>query len=156
MSAEGIYLDALAKVRTIARDGDRLTLRGPATDLVYAVVVPPEPSALTGTTWRLESLLTGRGPDGAASSVRGGQLVLHDDGTFSGSTGCNAVSGKWEQDGDVLTTSDVASEARGCGDLARQEEHVLEVLNSEMTYTIDGRSLLLQQKDGELGLSFRG
>lgn len=44
-------------------------------------------------------------------------LALEEDGTLSGTDGCNRLSGSWEQDGEVITFGEVATTMMACPDV---------------------------------------
>jgi heat shock protein HslJ len=81
MDLEAAYMAALQAVTALEVDGDDLHLTGPEVDLRFARVQPLPTSDLTGTTWTLESLITGD----AVSSVGGdpATLELTEDGLAS-------------------------------------------------------------------------
>jgi heat shock protein HslJ len=152
--SESAYLDALMAVDRHERDAEQLVLTGPDIQLRFDPVAPEEDAALTGTEWRLESLLSGGGPDGTASSTMAeATLRLDDDGSFAANDGCNTLDGRWALDGDVLRLDAVTTTDMACPDVAQQTEQVATVLQGEPTVAHEGRRLTLTA--GELGLDFR-
>jgi heat shock protein HslJ len=151
MALEAAYLAALELVTDATRTDDTLTLSGPEVELEYATVPPEADAELVGTTWALESLVSGD----AVSSVMGeATLVLADDGTLSGSTGCRSFGGDYAVDGTTLAVGDLAVDMRACDETtASQDGTVLAVLESDPTFSIDGSRLSL--RDGETGLDYR-
>jgi heat shock protein HslJ len=152
MAAETAYLTALGTADRMARDGDELVLTGPDGSLRFSRQAPVPDRELAGTTWTLDTLVDGE----VASSVLGeAVLELADDGTATGSTGCRGFLGTWQVAGDVLTL-DVARDDIGCpGDVGRQDEHVLAVLDAAPHVAIDGDRLTLTAPDGR-ALVYRG
>jgi heat shock protein HslJ len=153
METESAYLAALARVTTIARDGDQLTLSGDGVTLTFEVVPPIDPEALVGTTWVLDTLVTGE----AASSVMGdpATLLLKDDGVFEGSTGCREFSGRYQATGDTITATDLVTNDNACPpDLEAQDAHVLEVLGDGFTTEIEGNRLWVHSRRGDNGLGY--
>jgi heat shock protein HslJ len=152
--SESAYLDALMAVDRHDRDGEQLVLTGPDVELRFDPVPPEEEAALTGTVWRLESLIFGSGPDGAVSSTMApAELELREAGTFSATDGCNQLDGRWEADGEVLRLTDASTTDMACPDAAQQADHVVDVLLGEPTFELDGRRLTLRVD--ELGLDYR-
>lgn len=152
MSAESAYLAALGKVRAATRDGDVLTLIGPGVDLEFERLVPPPPAALLGTTWTLDSIITGD----SVSSVMGdpATLVLGADGSVNGSTGCQGFTARSTESNGVLRLSDLAGDGAPCAaELSAQDAVVLAILGSELRATIDGQRLTLTGPDGR-GLGY--
>lgn len=167
MAAESAYLDALAQVGTWQVDGDVLRLTGGDVRLTFDRLPRVETTALVGTTWVLDGLVSGTGDSAAVSSVAAGvapaELRLDDDGTFELFTGCRDFAGDWTTSGDEVTFPSwgQTDDSRGigadggltCGAAAEeQERHVLEVLEGGFTATVDGRRLAVQQ--GAVGLTF--
>lgn len=170
MAVEGAYLDALAAVDTWTRpSADELVLAGPGVELGFASL-PPVPTAdLTATTWVLDGLATGTGPDASVSSTAAGAdeatLRLDADGTMEASTGCRTFSGEWVETGDevLLTTFGqrddsphvAADGTTTCAEaVVAQEEKVLSVLGDGFRAEVDGPHLTLTSRDG-LGLTYR-
>ena len=93
MVLETAYLAALQVVDTVARDGATMTFTGPGVELTFDEVPAVADAELTGTTWVLESLVSGD----AVSSTLGEPaiLVLGDDRTLTGSTGCREFTGTY-------------------------------------------------------------
>lgn len=163
MDAEAAYLAALQAVDTIAHEADRLVLMGPGVTLAFGPVEPAAAASLVGTDWRLEALIDASvaGDDddttsAAASSVNGdAMLTVSDDGSVSGSTGCNRFMGDVEVDGSSWRAGPLAATRMACGDaLTRQEQHVLGVLDGTATVDLDGDRLTLTDADGR-GLVYR-
>jgi heat shock protein HslJ len=157
MALEQGYLAALGDVREAAIDGDQLVLTGDGIELRFDPLEAPEPAALIGTPWLLDAVLESGGPDGSASSPVGepATLELSDDGTLTGSTGCNSFSGTYELSEDTLTASDLVSTRIACAEeIAKQETAVLTVLTGPAAVAIDGETLTLTGPHGS-GLVYR-
>lgn len=170
MAAERAYLEALGTVDAWARpSADELVLTGPGTELRFAALPPVPTAELTDTTWVLDGLVSGAGPDAAVSSTVGGAaeatLRLDAAGTLAASTGCRTFDGEWVETGDeVLFTTfgqradspNVATDGTPtCDDgVVAQENHVLSVLGDGFRAEIDGARLTLTSRDG-LGLRYR-
>lgn len=157
--AESAFVEAFTQVRRAVVEDGRLVLTGTAEPLVFAKVEPVDASALVGTTWTLEGVVTGTGDEGAVASPVGDPATfrLDDDGTMTASTGCRGLSGEWTTSGDevLLPTFGVADgEPVTCpGDLGDQDDHVVTVLGDGFRAAVDGDRLTLT--DGELGLVYR-
>lgn len=170
MSIERAYLDALETVDTWERpSADELVLAGGDIELRFEALAPVPTAELTATTWVLDGLMAGAGPDaGVSSTVAGADeatLRLAADGTMQASTGCRTFSGEWIETGDeiLLTTfgerddsPNVAADGTTTCDQAviSQENHVLSVLGDGFSAEVDGRRVTLTSRDG-LGLSYR-
>lgn len=153
--SESAYLDALQAVERYEHTADRLVLSGPDVELRFDAAAAVEDAPLIGTEWQLESLLTGTGPDGTASSTMADAMLhLHDDGTFSATDGCNELTGRWGLDDDVLSTTEVVSTRMACPHVEHQAEHIRHVLvDSAPTVTLEVRRLRLTA--GQRGLDYR-
>jgi len=152
MAAEAAFLAALPGVTGAARDGNSLVLSGPQVELRFVLVPPLADVDLVGTTWILDSLITGE----AVSSTVGDRVTLtfSDDGTISASTGCREVTGGYTiSDGQVQVTLD-PYDAIGCAaPLDVQDTHILDVLSDGFGVSIDGDRLTLSV--GGKGLGYR-
>ena len=154
MAAERAYLAALADVAAFEVAADTLTLRGPGVELVFSRQAPVADADLVGTTWLLDSIVEG---DAVSSTVGAdAHLVFGVDGSLTGSTGCRTFGGTWATDGGgQLVISDVASDGQACpGELARQDQNMLETLSGRVRADVDGNRLTITAPDGT-GLSFR-
>jgi heat shock protein HslJ len=150
MEAESRYIVALAAVDRWTRADEALTLAGDNVELTYRFVAPTPDADLTGTAWRLDGLVDGD----AVSSTMGdpATLVLRDDGTLSGTTGCRTFDGAYELEGGAVRVIQLVNDDRACPDLRQQDEHVLAVLGGGFGYAIDGERLTLSA--GRLGLLY--
>jgi heat shock protein HslJ len=156
MRSEAAYFDALQRVETYDVSTGMLVLRGPEVELIFDPVEPEPDADLEGTAWRLDAIVEGAGPDGSVSSVLGESTLEFDGERLGGHTGCNSFGGDYEVDGERLLTGQIEQTLIGCDDaLASQERHVLEVLQSDPAWSIDGPTLELQADDGR-GLIYRG
>jgi heat shock protein HslJ len=152
MSVEAAYHAALAAVARVAREGDRLTLSGDATELVYEVVPPVPDAALQDTSWMLDSLIQGD----AVASVQGNPgLMLNADGTLAGATGCRDFVGAYVVVGDEVQVTTLTTTDQACAaGIEAQDRFVLEVIEGGFSVTIEGDRLTLGKADG-IGLGYR-
>ena len=140
MEQETAYLAALASVDTWSMDGETLTLSSGDTALLAYVAISQE---LAGSSWDLLAYNNGTG--GFQSTVIDVAVtaLFAEDGTLSGSAGCNSYNATWEADDDKLEIGPVASTAMACADEAvnQQEFRYLELLGQADTYRIDAGTL---------------
>jgi len=118
-----------------------VTTGGIALALAFALVgcAPATPSGNSGAagTW---------GTDAEGEP----QLVLGEDGSLSGTDGCNRLSGSWTQDGATVDFGQVASTMMFC-------EGVDTWLVDLATGTVEGSTLHVLDADGvEIGTLTRG
>ena len=151
-AAEERYIGALEAADTISVDGDALTLTGPDLELVYIRVPPVETKSLVDTTWALEGLIEGVGPDEALSSARPARLRLSSDGTYEGSTGCRDFFGEWDEASDRIVFPIMRFSGRCEPKGTAQDTHVITVLATGATVTVEGETLTLMSARGGLGL----
>jgi heat shock protein HslJ len=170
MDAESAYIAALLAVDTWARpSADELVLTGPDVELRFTALAPVPTADLTGTTWLLDGLTGGTGPDATVSSTVAdaddATLHLDIDGTMTASTGCRTFSGEWIETGDevLLTTFGERDDSPNVADdgtttcsaaVVAQEDHVLSVLGDGFRAEVEGDRLTLVSRDG-LGLTYR-
>ncbi len=153
MTAEATYMAALGRIREIFRDGEELVARGEGVELRFAVLPPPPTAELVGTSWVLDTVLVG---DVAGSPMgEPATLLLNQDGTFSGSTGCRAYSGEWMEQGDQIVAPSWGLDEETCpAELSSQDDHVVSVIGDGFIPTIEGNLLTLMDPGG-VGLVYR-
>ena len=152
MASESAYLAALAEVRSAGVANDRLRLMGDGVDLVFERLVPVPTAALISTDWVLDSLVDGDG----ISSVAGAPATLRlgPGGDVTGSTGCRSFSGRWTEAAGMIAVTDLALGREPCSaDLAAQDAHVIEVLESGFRAEVDGEHLTVAGP-GDRGLRY--
>lgn len=155
-SMEGLYVEALGQVTGFAVDGDTLELtRGDGDPLTFAA---EQPLPLEGTAWRLDGITTGT--DAVSSTLAGTEITatFADDGTLSGSGGCNTYNTTYAVDGEELTVDGgIMSTKMACEqDVMDQEAAFLAALAETSSYEIQGSTLTLSDADGGFLLSFVG
>ena len=148
------FLNALVAAQRIEVDAKRMTLSGPDSLLVFERVPPLAESELVDTRWELNALLEGQGPDGIASSVQGGYLVISSDGRLQGSTGCRPFEGKWTRVGEHIQTVSFGVQGDCPEEQRQQNDHVVDVLGDGFTVQIEQNQLTLYNIRGEQGLLF--
>lgn len=154
MKAEDAYISALPAIETIQRNKDRLTLTGRKSELRYELE-PPIPTAdLVGTRWELESLIYGTGEDGVATSVEPAYLLLKEDGTVAGTSGCRDLYGEWTESGDEISFTTFGAKGSCPKSLQEQDGHVVAVLGDGFTVEIEENRLSVISP-GDLGLDYR-
>lgn len=145
MALESAYLAALAEVTTADRAESSLLLEGPGVELTFALDVPEPDAALVGTAWSLESMVTG---DAVSSVLGSATLVLEEDGTLRGSTGCRDFTARYELSGADLRVSDLAVDQVECAEgIVSQDAHVLGTFEGEVQLSIEGGRLSISGID---------
>lgn len=157
MDQENAYLALLGKAASITVDGDRLTLldgKG-SPILTFSRTIPPAPAPLVGTNWTLQSFHTG---DAVSSLISGTAItaVFGNDGSVTGSAGCNRYFARYTQAGTSLSIGQAGSTKMYCGaeGVMQQESSYLASLARIKTFTISGNQLSLADTNGTTLLSF--
>ncbi|MGB0114755.1 MAG: META domain-containing protein [Ilumatobacteraceae bacterium] len=138
----------LTDAPSIGLDEDILTLQGGDVTMTFAEVEAP---SIEGTTW----IVTGTIANEAITStpVDSAASLTITDGTAAVDTGCNTGSGSVEVTDSTLTFGPLATTRRACvPEINELEAAVLSVLDGEVTYEIDGDTLVI--KSGDIGLEF--
>jgi heat shock protein HslJ len=136
----------------ISLDGETLTLTGADATVTLAAV---QPTALEGTTW----VATGTVANEAITSslVVSEATMTITDGQAQINTGCNTGSASVEITDTTMTFGPMALTKKACEpDLTELEASVVQVLDGEVTYEINGDMLSIRKAgaDGEIGLEF--
>ncbi len=147
MEQEVAYLTALESVDAWAMEDETLTLSsGAAPVLVYAAISQD----LAGTSWDLLAYNNGTG--GFQSTVIDVAVTIDftEDGTLSGSAGCNNYSASWETEDGSIEIGPAASTLMACADeqVQAQETRYLELLGLADTYRVDAGMLEMFDADG--------
>jgi heat shock protein HslJ len=149
MDAEQAFMTVLGEPRTLSRDADTLQMMGDGVELEFRLITPVEPEALVGTVWMLETIIQGE----AASSVQGEpSLVLNDDGTFVGATGCRSLTGRYQISGDELVITEMSADGECPAEFATQDSQIISVLEAPQV-EVDGDRLRMTASGGE-GLEY--
>jgi heat shock protein HslJ len=154
-SLQTAYLTALGRMTTFSV-GDRLTLRGGGADLTYTKGPAGGAVPLVGTQWTLGAIVSGSTIT-APVQDHPATLLLAEDGTASGTTGCNDFNGTYTREGESLTFGPLATTRKFCeGDVNTQEQAFLQAMGQVAGFTIDGPQLRLTDSNGSDLLIFSG
>lgn len=105
-----------------------------------------DPSAVEGVPWVLVSGVDVDGWEASAPSIRFGE-----DGTASGSSGCNQWGGSYAFDGDTLELGEIAMTSMGCPPPADDVERAyMDALQQANRWRLEGEELVLLDDDAEL------
>lgn len=144
-----------------ALDGDELTLSAGGSEIVLLDREVADPDrALEGTRWVVDTLISGGGPDGAASSMAGGTegdawLEIAGDWTFTANSGCREFTGSASADEGRLTFSNVTQTDQACdAEHAEVDDTMMTIFTGEVDYEITAGRLTLSHPDG-VGLGFK-
>ena len=147
MDQEAAYLAALASVDTWSMDGETLTLSSGDTALLRYEAISQD---LAGSSWDLIAYNNGTG--GFQSTVIDVPVtaIFEEDGTLSGTGGCNSYTGSWETDENSIEIGPIASTAMACAepDVMNQETRYLVELQEADTYRVDATTLEMFDAEG--------
>ena len=116
-----------------------------------------EPMPLTGTKWRLNGYNNGKG--GFVSVLLNTEItaVFGDDGSLTGSAGCNNYTASYEVDGKTISLVPLGVTPVLCAESAgimEQESAYLAALESAATHQMTGNSLEARNSNGLRLLSY--
>jgi heat shock protein HslJ len=144
MQQDTWFADILTSKPTVLQSDATITMTSGDTVIIFTneeVVVPD--ASLTGTRWQLDSIIAGD----AASSIPDGvksNIVFGNDGNVAVASGCNNGGGSYTASKDTLTFGPIASTLMMCPPPASDVEgDVLGLLQGEVSYSIDGNTLVL-------------
>lgn len=114
--------------------------------------VPEDSGSLIGD-WKLTAYGPANAPTPAVAGVDAG-LTFNEDGTVSGTSGCNGLGGDYSVEGDKITFGEFVSTLIACDDpIMRQEEAAHRVMTGTATYTIEDDTLTITNNDTVLVLT---
>jgi heat shock protein HslJ len=155
MEQEAAFLGGLPGAANYKIEGRQLTLYDEAGRKIGRFTAV-QAASLTGTSWQLTGYNNGQG---AVVSVTAGveaTAVFAEDGTLSGSAGCNRYSTSFAAEAGALSIGPIVSTMMACADeVMRQETAFLAALDSATAYTIEGEQLALRDSDGSLLATFK-
>jgi heat shock protein HslJ len=138
-------------------EGDTLTITNNDNVLVFtrgslSTDEPSEPVSLVGS-WKLTSYGTADALSSTLADVDA-NLMFNEDGTVTGTSGCNEFGGNYTVDGDQITFEEIVSTLKLCDTpLMGQEEAMTQVLTETAIYQIEGNTLTITNNDRVLVLT---
>lgn len=156
MDQESAYLALLGEVKSYRFQDGQLVMQDSAGKdvLVYSSL---EPTSLVGTSWQVINYNNGK--DAVVSVLGGTNLTAEfgEDGSITGSAGCNNYFGKYEVDGNTIKIGPLASTKMACAEptgIMEQETAYLIALESAATFQITGDQLVLFNADGSRAVDY--
>jgi heat shock protein HslJ len=156
MQQEADYLSALATAASyqIVDGMLEITNAEGATILVFSEQQPP---SLSGATWIATGVNNGKGA--VSSLIIGSEItaLFGEDGSLSGSAGCNNYTTSYEVTGDAISIGPAATTRMMCATpegVMEQEMAYLTALVNSSTHTLSGDRLELRAADGALQVSY--
>ena len=109
----------------------------------------PDATASLIDAWKLTAYGPADAPRPAVEGVDAG-LTFNEDGSVTGSSGCNGLGGDYTVEGDQITFGEFVSTLMACDDpIMAQEEAAHKVMSGTATYTVEGDTLTIT-KDGNV------
>ncbi len=155
MLQETAYLATLSRVASYEISDGQLHLKDEAGTAVLTFVADEAP-ALTDATWKLISYNNGK--EAMVSVILGSEITAKfgEEGTLSGSAGCNNYSAGYETNGDSIIIGPSISTQMFCAEpegVMDQEAQYLAALKNAAVYQIDGSRLEIRDANGS-GVAF--
>jgi heat shock protein HslJ len=98
-------------------------------------------------SWKLTAYGPVDSPFPAMTDTEAG-ITFNEDGTVTGTSGCNGFGGEYTVEGDQITFGQITSTLMACEDqIMAQENIVHQVLTGTATYKIEGSTLTLTNND---------
>jgi len=158
MEVEQAFRDSLMRVTTAQRSGSTLLFSSPGVNLEFTLLAPAPTADLVGVTWMLSEILQGdtatSPAEGADDPAEPAMLVLRDDGTLTGHTGCRELRGDYVVNGDEILFTSFSADGDCIPELEWQDNQLITVLGDGFTAEIVGNRLTVTSSGGE-GLMFR-
>lgn len=134
----------LAASPAVALDGETLTLTGSDATITLAEIADAE---IEGTTWTVVGVIDG---DAVSSVPADAATITITDGALALNSGCNTGGGDVTVGESTLTFGPVILTRMACTDdaLTQLEAAVTTVLDGEVSYEIDGATLILTNGSG--------
>jgi heat shock protein HslJ len=155
MKQAGDYMAALASAATYQVQENALDLLDAGGNVVATFTA--QPTSLAGTSWTVIGYNNGK--QAVVSVIIGTELtaVFGEDGTLSGSAGCNSYTAGYQVDGENVSIGPAAATRMMCAEPAGimdQEGQYLAALESAATYRMEGDRLEMRTADGALAADF--
>lgn len=156
MSVEAAYFAALEQTAAFRIDRSTLTLSD-ADGQALLTFEETQEAALAGPTWQATGI--NNGAEAVVSALEAAEVtaVFAEDGTVSGSSGCNTYGGSYTVDGSSIAIGPLASTEMACSEpdgVMTQETQFLVAMERASEYRIDGSTLELRDDTGALQVSF--
>ncbi|MEA2024097.1 MAG: META domain-containing protein [Actinomycetota bacterium] len=153
MDQEAAYLAALQSVDAWTTDGETLTLSSNGSPVLKYAAISQD---LAGTSWDLIAYNNGTGGFESAWGDEPVTAAFADDGTLSGSAGCNNYNASWATEDGSIEIGPAASTRMMCVDeqIMTQESRYLELLGLAATYRVDAGTLDMFDADGTRVLQY--
>ena len=156
MDQEAAYLKTLSLAASYQISGGLLQIVD-ASGKQILVFSGKQPTSLTGIVWKMISYNNGTG--GVVSALPGIEVTatFGEDGSLTGSAGCNRYTSSYQQDGEYLTIGPIASTFMMCSEpdgVMDQETAYLKALETVASFELKGDRLTLRTASGAIAVEF--
>lgn len=156
MDQESAYLASMQSAASFEISDGKLSLFDEDGGLLLRFAEAAQPS-LVGTAWKMISYNNGKG--GVVSALADADVTAEfsEDGSLSGSAGCNEYSASYEAEYDKMTISGASSTEMYCESpegVMEQEDAYLDALQAVATYEIRGEHVTMRDAGGAIQVEF--
>ncbi|MDM8531299.1 META domain-containing protein [Anaerolineales bacterium HSG25] len=150
---ETAYQAMLGMVASYQLENDTLSLLD-ADGNVVATFAPMESVTLAGSSWIVT--FYNNGQQGAVSVIAETEItaVFGEDGTLSGSSGCNTYKTTYEAVDGTISIGPAITTRMACEGVMDQESQYLTALSTASTYTIELDSMDMRTAEGAIAVQF--
>lgn len=150
---ESAVVAALPNVTSFTADGDLILKDGSGSALLtYA----PGIADLAGTSWQATGINNGNEAVVSTAATSGVTAVFGDDGTLTGSGGCNTYSATYTSGSGEIAIGPVAATKKACPDeVMTMEQQYFAALAASTAYVIEGTTLTLRDAAGATQATFQ-
>jgi heat shock protein HslJ len=149
------YMSALESAASYRVEGDTLELLD--ADGAVLAAFTAQPTSLAGTSWTVISYNNGN--EAVVTVIIGTELTADfgEDGSLSGSAGCNNYTTSYQVDGEAISIGPAATTRKMCAEpegIMEQEAQYLAALETAATYRMEGENLEMRTADGAMVANF--
>ncbi|MCI0543477.1 MAG: META domain-containing protein [Actinobacteria bacterium] len=139
MTLEESFLGALPRIDASRVEDDRLILTGPGVELVFERLDPVDLEAVLGVVWVMEAHYQGEvvTPNEGDPAT----LELSADGSFTGSTGCRTLTGRYVVSGAEIVFAEMAAHGECPASLQDQDGRVISGLEGGFRVVVEDGTL---------------
>ncbi|MBB1516799.1 META domain-containing protein [Tessaracoccus sp. MC1679] len=152
MALESSFFTALTDARGFAVDGETLTLNDEGGEALGTFAAQSQ--ELADTTWAITSYNDGSAAVSPLADTET-ELTFADDGTLSGTGGCNRLLGSYTAGDGEISFGTIATTQMACmtpEGLMDQEAAIVAALESAATYSIEGDMLEMRTADDAIAV----
>ena len=154
MALESAFFTALTSARGFAVEDETLTLNDESGAPLGTLAAQSQD--LAGTTWNITAYNDGVSAVVSVLESAEANLTFADDGTISGTAGCNRVLGSYTAGDGTISFGTLATTQMLCGadGVMDQEAAVIVALESAATYIIEGDTLDMRTAEDAIAVQF--